>query len=255
MGANIQWLWLMPAVLLAAFGTAQESITADSILERLDRNTSFKTAYVEGEMIITAKDRVSSKSFFAYFESSERTFIEYVSPARDRGVRMLRNAKDLQIYLPSARKVMKIKSGRQQRRLGSDFSFDDIANLTVNLKNQFGAEVLGAEMFDGRLCHLMRLVPRVPGQTYSFRKMWVDQETAVNLRTQFFTRSGKLAKELTSADIRSFGVRFYPTRLIMADQLRKKSQTEIILKKIIFDIPVPPGIFDEKNLIPVAADE
>jgi hypothetical protein len=36
----------------------------------------------------------------------------------------------------------------------------------------------------------------------------------------------------------------------MSDMLRKNSRTEIVLKEMAFDVPIPPGTFDEKNLMP-----
>jgi outer membrane lipoprotein-sorting protein len=252
MGFIVRWLRLMPLAGLALLAPAQERGAAAPILERLERNMSFRTAYVEAEVVITAKNRVSAKTFFAYLEGTERTWVEYVSPARDRGLRVLRTADDLRIYLPSARKVMKIRNGRRQRRGYADFSFDDVAELAVDLRGQFASDELAAEMFAGRPCHLLRLVAKVPGRTYPLRKMWVDAETAVCLRIQFFTRSGTLARELTAADVRPFATRFYPTRFVMVDRLRKGAQTEIVLKKIVFDVELPPGIFDAANLIPAA---
>ena len=121
MGFIVRWLRLMPLAGLALLAPAQERGAAAPILERLERNMSFRTAYVEAEVVITAKNRVSAKTFFAYLEGTERTWVEYVSPARDRGLRVLRTADDLRVYLPSARKVMKIRNGRRQRRGYADF--------------------------------------------------------------------------------------------------------------------------------------
>jgi len=33
----------------------------------------------------------------------------------------------------------------------------------------------------------------------------------------------------------------------MEDKLRKNSKTEMVLKKIDFDIPIPPNTFSERN--------
>lgn len=245
---------LLSALGLMAIVFAQGTESADAVLERMEGNFSFLTAYFSGETIITNKSRVATKAFFAYLEGRENFFLEYVSPARDRGMRLLRQGGDLLLYLPSARKVLKIKKGRQQRRLESDFSLDDIAEMSGSLRGRFRAELLGDETVDGRPCRLLRLVALEPGQTYAVRLLWVGKETAVSLRCQYFTRSNKLARELAASDIRQSGRRFFAGRFVMTDCLRKNSRTEIVLKEMAFDVPLPPGIFDEKNLKPAEAE-
>jgi len=245
------WLGTIGLALTAA-AIAQEMESADAVLARLERNLSFRTAYFSGETIITTRGRVATKAFFAYLEGRENFFLEYVSPERDRGQRLLRKGGDLLLYLPSARQVLKIGKGRQ-RRLGSDFSLDDIVDMSGGLRDRFSAELLGDEAVDGRSCYLLRLAALEPGQTYAVRLLWVDKETAVALRCQYFTRSNKLARELVAADIRPSGPRFFAGRFVMSDCLRKNSRTVVFLREMTFDAPLPPGIFDEKNLVPAEA--
>lgn len=240
---------LLSALGFMAVVFAQGAESADVVLERLERNFSFKTAYFSGEMIITSKNRAATKAFFAYLEGKENFFLEYVSPERDRGQRLLRKGDDLLLYLPSARKVLRIGKSRQ-RRLGSAFSLDDIVDMSTSLSDRFSAELLSEETIDGRPCHLLRLAALEPGQTYAVRLLWVDKETAVVLRCQYFTRSNKLARELAAGDIRQSGPHFLAGRFVMTDLLRRNSRTEIVLKEMSFDVPIPQGTFDEKNLAP-----
>lgn len=242
---------LWGALGLAAVLFAQTPDAVDAVLERLERNLSFKTAFFRGETIISHKSRVAHKTFFAYQEGLDNFFLEYVSPERDRGQRLLRRGDALFLYLPSARKVLKIGKSRQ-RRLGSTFTLDDIADFRGDLRRRFSAELLGEETIEGRSCDLLRLAALQPGQTYATRLLWLDRETAVVLRCQYFTRGGKLARELTAGDIRQAGQRFFAGRFVMTDCLRKNSRTEVVLKEMAFDVPIPPGTFDEKNLAPPA---
>ncbi|MCX6556779.1 MAG: outer membrane lipoprotein-sorting protein [Candidatus Aminicenantes bacterium] len=244
---------LLSALGLAAVVFAQGTESTDAVLARLERNLAFKTAYFSGETIITSKSRVASKAFFVYLDGRDNFFLEYVSPERDRGQRLLRQGGDLLLYLPSARKVLKIGKGRQQSRLGSDFSLEDIVDMSNSLRGRFSAELLGDETVEGRPCRLLRLSALEPGQTYATRLLWVDKETGVALRCRYFTRSNKLARELVAGDIRQTGPRFFAGRFVMSDCLRKNSRTEIVLKEMAFDVPIPPGTFDEKNLVPAEA--
>ncbi|MCK5056985.1 MAG: outer membrane lipoprotein-sorting protein, partial [Candidatus Aminicenantes bacterium] len=90
---------------------------------------------------------------------------------------------------------------------------------------------------------------KIKKQTYFTRKIWVDKERFVGLKEELFAKSGKLLKVLTVDSIESFKNRYYPTRITMIDKLRKNSSTEMIIKKIDFDITIPPGTFSERRLM------
>jgi outer membrane lipoprotein-sorting protein len=68
-------------------------------------------------------------------------------------------------------------------------------------------------------------------------------------RIEFSAKSGKLLKVMTAGNIQSFKNRYYPTRVTMEDKLRKNSKTEMMIKTIQFDAPIPKGTFTERNLM------
>jgi hypothetical protein len=50
-------------------------------------------------------------------------------------------------------------------------------------------------------------------------------------------------------EIQTFKNRYYPTKIILEDKLRKNSKTEMVIKKIDFDIPIPEETFSERRLM------
>ena len=59
----------------------------------------------------------------------------------------------------------------------------------------------------------------------------------------------KLLKVAYAEGIKTLKNRFYPTKIIMEDKLRKNSKTEVVLKRIDFDITIPPDTFSERRLL------
>jgi len=243
-------LFLLIICILVTAGRAGEDLTAEEILAMRDENMVFKTAYSEIDMIITIGKRIVIKKLISYTEGTEKSFIEFLSPARDRGMKMLKIGKILKIYFPSAERVMRL-SGHMLRQsmMGSDFSYEDMTETAEELEKEYDVKLLGEEVFAGVQCYVLELESKIENKTYFFIKIWVDKEKFIGLKVEFYAKSGKLLKVLTVEDIKSFKNRYYPTKITMEDKLRKNSKTEMMIKSIEFDIPIPSGTFTERNLM------
>jgi len=243
-------LFLMIVFTLMPSETPGQELTAEAILARIDDNMVFKTSYSEVDMTITIGKRVIEKKLVSYSEGVDKSFIEFLSPARDRGTKMLKIGKVLKIYFPSAERVMRLSGHMlKQSMMGSDFSYEDMTETAEELEKKYQVKLLGEEVFRDVPCYVIELESRIENKTYFFRKIWVDKETFIGHKIEFSARSGKLLKVMTVGDIRSFRNRYYPTRVTMEDKLRKNSKTEMVIKTIQFDATIPEGTFTERNLM------
>ena len=227
-----------------------QELTAEDILSRRDDNMVFQTAYAEMEMIITIGKRTVSKEFISYTQGTEKSLIEFLSPARDRGTKILKLEKVLKVYFPSAERIMRI-SGHMMRQSmkGSDFSYEDLTETAEELKKEYTSSLKDEEDYDGFPCYIIELVSKKEDRTYFTQKIWIDKDKFIGRKAELYARSGKLLKLLTVSDVQSFRNRFYPTRVTMEDKVRKDSKTEMIVKKIDFDIDIPQDTFTERNLL------
>ena len=185
----------------------------------------------------------------SFSEGNTRSFIEFLTPARDKGTKMLKLDDVIKIYYPSAERVMRL-SGHMLRHsmMGSDFSYEDMTERSKKLKEEYTGIVNGEEMVGDRLCYVMTLTSKIEKQTYFTRKIWVDKKKFLGLKEELYAKSGKLLKVLIASDIKTFKNRFYPTVITMEDKLRKNSKTEMKVTAIEFDIQIPEGTFSERNL-------
>ena len=229
---------------------AGQELTAEAILARIDDNMVYESAYSEMDMIITIGKRVIKKELISYAEGIEKSFVEFLSPARDRGTKMLKIGKVLKIYFPSAERVMRLSGHMlKQSMMGSDFSYEDMMETAEELKEQYEVKLLGEEVFNDVPCYVLELTSRDESRTYFFRKIWVDKEKFIGHKAEFSAKSGKLLKVMIVGNIQSFQNRYYPTRVTMEDKLRENSKTEMVIKNIRFDAPIPEGTFTERNLM------
>jgi len=243
---------LITLIILLAVSVCQgqTNLTAEQLLDKIDQNMVFTTAYVEVDMIITIRNRTINKSFISYAEGNDKSFIEFLSPARDKGTKMLKLVDIIKIYYPSAERIMRL-SGHMLRRsmMGSDMSYEDMTERATKLREEYSAEITGEEEFNGRSCYVLVLTSKLAKQTYYTRKAWVDKERYVGLKEELYAKSGKLLKVSTLDEIKKYGNRFYPLKMTMEDKLRKNSKTIMVFKSIKFDINIPAEIFTERSLL------
>ncbi len=242
-------LIILSAALLTDF-FGQATPTATEILDRIDRNMVYDTARAEMEMIITVSGRIIRKSFISFSRGNEKSLLEFLSPPRDMGTKILKVADVVRVYYPSAERVMRL-SGHMLRQsmMGSDFSFEDMTERSKKLRAEYSAEVGGEEEAAGRPCYVLVMTSKIEKQTYFTRKSWIDKERFIGLKEELYARSGKLLKTMEVEGVETIGRRSYPTRILLEDKLRENSKTELVITKIQFDLAIADEIFTERQLL------
>ncbi len=235
-------------------------LSGKDIIEQVDKNLTFGTAYFEAKMIIYVGDEVREKRMEMYSEGSEKGFAEFTYPARDKGVKYLRIGDQMWMYLPSVEKIIKIAGHMlRQSMMGSDYSYEDalearrlMEKYDAHFKGEEPYEITrtkeGKETKESRPTYVVGLIAKVKDVTYYKRMLWVDKETFIPLKEELYAKSGKLLKVSETEKIDRFGTRFYPTKSVLRNLLRKNSRTEFIITKAQFDIKIPAGTFTERNL-------
>jgi hypothetical protein len=199
-------------------------------------------------MVIHVDQEVREKTMISYDRGQDTGYAEFLSPARDKGVKYLKIKDNMWMYLPSVDKVIKISGAMlRQSMMGSDFSYED-ALESSKLLEKYTATLAGEEKIGDRNCYVVDLVAKVKEVTYYERKIWVDKERFIPLREDLFALSGKRLKEMTLGDVRRIGRRYYPMYMTMSNLLRQNSRTEMFITKMEFDIPVDPKVFTQGNL-------
>jgi len=188
---------------------------------------------------------IESKS---WVQGEEKSFTEYLSPAREKGTKMLMLEDNLWMYSPLTDRIIQI-SGHMLRQslMGSDLSYEDMME-DPKLTNHYNAEVTGTETIDGRSCWVVELIARTTDVAYYKRKMWVDKKRSIPLREELYAKSGKLLKKTDLKDIVNIQGRWFPKRIIFNDMLKKGDGTEFIIETIEFDVDIPDFRFTKAAL-------
>ena len=227
--------------------TAQ-SPTGDEILEKIDMNMSSNTQILTSKMVIHGRRGSRTIVSKSWSEGESKTFSEYLSPAREKGTKMLKLENNLWIYSPSTDRTIRV-SGHMLRQslMGSDLSYEDMMEDS-RLRNKYQAVVEKSEVIDDRECWVVELTATVDDVAYHRMKLWVDKERWVPLKEELFAKSGKLLKKLELKDVTNIDSRWFPKRMIFKDMLKKGDGTEFIIEDIEFDKEIPEHIFSKASL-------
>jgi outer membrane lipoprotein-sorting protein len=218
------------------------------ILEEVDKNISSKNRIFKSKMVIHGRRGIRTVTSKSWAEGEEKAFTRYLSPAREKGTKMLKLKDRLWMYSPSTDRTINI-SGHMLRQsvMGSDLSYEDMME-DQKLTRHYNADVTGTESFDGRSCWVLKLVAKTKDVAYHMRKIWVDTSRMIPLKEELYAKSGKLLKKLELKDVVRIQNRWFPKRMIFKDMLKKGKGTEFLFLEIKFDQEIPKYIFSKASL-------
>jgi outer membrane lipoprotein-sorting protein len=233
---------------LHTFLYAPADPNADAILEKVDRNISSRNRIFESEMIIHGRRASRTITSATWSEGTKKSFTEYLSPAHDKGTKMLKMENQLWIYSPSTDRIIQI-SGHMLRQsvMGSDLSYEDMMD-DRKLTDIYSAKVSGNETIDGRNTVILDLTAKVENVAYHSQKIWIDTERFVPLKQEMYAKSGQLLKRTLLSDVRQVQGRWFPMKVIYKDMLKDGEGTEFIIKNARFDQNIPEHVFSKASL-------
>ncbi len=239
------FLGVMPAMLMA-------QPDAYEILRRIDKQMVTESAEATATMVITNRrgreTRITSKS---WSKGETTSLVEYLSPAREKGVKMLRLEDVLWMYTPQADRVIQI-SGHMLRQSvsGSDLSYEDMVD-NGKLLDIYDAAVVGEEVFMDRPCYVLRLRSKagVEDVAYAQRKVWVDKERYLPLKEERYAKNGTtLLKNFEIRSVMKIDDRWYPKEMFFKDVMAKGQGTRYIIEDIKFGVDIPEYMFTKASL-------
>lgn len=236
------------SILLTAITWAQAPPSGEEILRRVDANIGSDNKIATAEMIIHGSRGSRSIKSKSWIYGEEKSYTEYLAPAREAGTKMLKLEDQLWTYIPSTDRTIKI-SGHMLRQsvMGSDLSYEDMME-DPELLNLYEANVIDEEIYLDRPCWILELTAKVEDISYFSRKIWVDKERYVSLKEERFARSGKLLKIFEIKEVRRIQNRWVPVQMVFKDALKSGEGTEYKIETIEFNADIPESLFTKASL-------
>jgi outer membrane lipoprotein-sorting protein len=151
------------------------------------------------------------------------------------------------LYIPSSDKVIAIAGSRKQDPfMGSDFSYEDVSGRHYS-KDQH--TLLGEATVNGRTCYHTQSIPKVAEPQIAKIEAWIDKETFVPQKVDFYNHNQEVYRSYTSENIEE--IQGFPTILkrVMVSPL-EGTKTEILVnpKKTSYNVGLTEDVFSERSL-------
>jgi len=221
---------------------------AEIILDKIDQNLSSENRVFTSKMVIHGKRSDRTIESRSWSVGDKKSFTEYLSPAREKGTKMLKLEDKLWMYAPSTDRTIQI-SGHMLRQsmMGSDLSYEDMMD-DKTLSEAYHAVVTGLDTIEQRPCWELELTAKTKDIAYNMRKIWVDKERYLPLKQELYAKSGKLLKRLNLRDVKKIEGRWFPKTFIFRDMLKSGKGTEFIIDDIQFDVKIEARRFSKASL-------
>ena len=224
-------------------------LTVQEIISAMDDNLNAKSRVLTSKMIVHGRRSSRTIESKNWVVGINQAFTEYLSPPREAGTKMLKLGDKLWTYSPQTDRVIQI-SGHMLRQsvMGSDMSYNDMMEDRPLLE-LYDAILEGSIIIDGRDHWIMLLKAKVKGLSYPERRAWIDKEYLLPMKEELYAKSGKLLKTATMDGIKKTQGRWFPSRFLYKDELKRNSKgTEWHIDDIQFDVDIPDKRFSKSNL-------
>ena len=240
---------VIPLLILFAGSAASQTLSGEEILQRVDRNMVVEQATSVSTMIIHGRSGTRTITSKAWTKGEHNAFVEYLSPPREKGKKMLRLDDMLWVYTPEPNDRIITISGHLLRQsvMGSDLSYEDLVE-NDKMTDMYEASVAGSEDFNGRSCWVLELTAKKSDVSYHSRKVWVDSGRWLPLKEERYAKSGRLLKTMEMNEVFKVGDRWYPKRMTFKDMLSRGKGTEYIIESIDLNVEIPDHMLTKAAL-------
>lgn len=231
-------------VLKTAFAN---SLSGEEIMIKVFNRNDGEDAYFKMEMVLIDKKGNQRKRQLEVFEKDygeyNKTFLEFSEPADIAGTSFLswenEGKDDTQyLYLPALGRGRRIVSSQKNLRfVNTDFTYEDMQRRRPeDDKHSF----LREEHYNGYDCYVVESIPREKTSQYAKRINWVDKESFVILRTEFYGKKEKPIKEFVVKQLAKRQGIWTPLETVMKN-LKQKHTT--VMK--VLEVKYNQGLKDE----------
>ena len=223
------------------------AITGEEIIRKADDMQVFETSEATGEMRIKDRFGVKVSTFNSWSRGSEDSLIEFTSRA-ERGQKVLRTEDELYLFYPDAEELIRMQGSMlRQSMLGSDVSYEDMTGGKDRI-SQYDVELEGEETVKGNECYVLMMTAKVRTVPYPMEKVWIDKETFLVWKAEYFTKSGRLLKEMETLEVEEINGRMIAVETRISDKMKTDTETIMVINDLKINIPIDDDMFSLEEL-------
>jgi outer membrane lipoprotein-sorting protein len=251
--------YLIPFFITSFFSlSVQANNKAYDIAKKVDiANTGFFSETGTMEMILKSSGkeikRVMESHSLELNEDETHTLLEFKLPKDVRGTKLLTHSFDSKddsqwIYLSAFRRVKRISSsGKSSSFMGSEFTFEDLRNISVD---KFNYKYLGEEKKGKDTYWTYEKIPKEKSG-YTKQKVTVSQRFTGVVGVVYYDRSGQELKKATFENFKQFKYKnklfWRPSKIHMIN-VQTLKESIIMWKDRSLGTPLGKNLFKKSSL-------
>lgn len=244
-------IWILVVCLAAspapaAFSQAADSLTAGEILAGVDEAlNSPRDRQIEARLVLIDKKGSQQERVIEMLQKgADKRLARFLSPPDQKGISVLSLPGGvIYLYLPAYKKVKRIAGHvKNSRFAGTDYSYADME--AISYSGHYTPTLI--ESTEG--CWLLELVPLPSADSdYARLRLWVDGDTFLPLKTEFYNKGNVLCKRLTSRRIELIDG-YWTAREHEMHDLITGHRTLMVMSNIHFDTGLEDALFSQRTL-------
>ncbi len=250
-----KFIYVLISACTALVAIAAQDLSGRDIMLKAEKREKADTSSFQMEMVLinssgnkrmrevsayTKKYGGETKSVMVFLKPADVTGVGYLSFSYDEAGKN----DDRWLYLPALKKSRRISgSSGADDFMGTDFTYDDMSGHKID---DYTHELLGTENQGGKTCWKIESKPKGKS-AYSKYVSWVDQESLLQTKAEFYDKQGALLKVLTVSEIERING-FWTAKKMEMVNMQKKHTTLLLTKKIEFNKDIPDSFFRVSSL-------
>ncbi|MFQ6113412.1 MAG: outer membrane lipoprotein-sorting protein, partial [bacterium] len=153
---------------------------------------------------------------------------------------------DRWLYVPAIKLVRRIAANdKNSSFVGSDFTYEDVSGREVTEDTH---TLRGEEALKGKTVYVVESVPKEEKSAYYSRKVsWIDKETFLPLKEEYYDKRGDLYKTFTADKIETVqGIATIMQRTMVNAQ--NGHRTVVTFEAVKYNVGLKEDIFSERYL-------
>ena len=152
-------------------------------------------------------------------KEEDKSLMEFLTPADVKGTKFLSyehidKDDDQWLYLPALKRVKRIASKNKSGSfMGSEFSYEDLSAFNVK-KYKYSGDAMSAKL-DGKDVYISTSVPISKYSGYTKLVNYIDANTFLVLKVEYFDRKKKLLKTSYFGEYNKYGAIYRMTKITM----------------------------------------
>lgn len=180
------------------------------------------------------------QKYFIYFfqpaDVRDTTFMVYKYPSKDD---------DRWLFVPAINMVKRIAAqDKRSSFVGSDFTYEDISGRDIEDDTH---TLVKEEKLGDRDTYVVNSVPRAGDVDYSRKLSWVDKESYLPLKEEYYDKKGDLYKTFTAEEVKE--VKGFPTIVKRTMKNIQSAHSSIVtFTKVDYNTGLEDSLFSERFL-------